>query len=85
MIFWFFFELRATHQQEINKNKLGFYKLIGVVYCLWFLYLPVAVIVASQINLFVRAKFLIGKCLQGRVDRFHLKLCMIKMAKHAIY
>ena len=61
VIIWFFFELRATYQQENNEDKLVFYKVFGFVYCLWFLYLPVAVIIVSQISKFIRAKTLIGK------------------------
>ena len=61
VIIWFFLELRATYQQENDEDKLVFYKVFGFMYCLWFLYLPLAVIIVSQINQFIRAKTLIGE------------------------
>ncbi|XP_002739236.1 integral membrane protein GPR180-like [Saccoglossus kowalevskii] len=48
ILVWFLMELRSTCKQEYVEAKLRFYRWFGVGYSIWFIYLPLTVLIISQ-------------------------------------
>jgi len=61
IMFWFLYELRNTLSQERQPHKLNFFLHFGAAALVWFIYLPIAALIALQLTLFWRTKFLLGK------------------------
>ncbi|EFC36631.1 predicted protein [Naegleria gruberi] len=57
---FFIFVLFKTHQEETNKLKKVFYKVIGLLYSLWFISLPLIVSISFAIPVSHRAKWIEG-------------------------
>ncbi|CAH1264366.1 TMEM145 [Branchiostoma lanceolatum] len=49
ILLWFLYELHLSYLQEAQPSRQQFYVVLGGVYGLWFLYLPVAAVVVSQL------------------------------------
>ncbi|XP_078674377.1 transmembrane protein 145-like [Branchiostoma floridae x Branchiostoma belcheri] len=49
ILLWFLYELHLSYLQEAKPSRQQFYVVLGSVYSLWFLYLPVAAVVVSQV------------------------------------
>ncbi|KAJ5067842.1 hypothetical protein M0811_03032 [Anaeramoeba ignava] len=56
IMIWFIFEIIRTFKFEEDPDKKRFYKLFGFIFSVWFLCLPVIVIIASIISATYREK-----------------------------
>uniref|UniRef100_T1JGC1 GPR180/TMEM145 transmembrane domain-containing protein n=1 Tax=Strigamia maritima TaxID=126957 RepID=T1JGC1_STRMM len=57
---WFLFELRTTMLYEHNKQKLQFFLHFGASSLVWFVYLPLLVLIAIHISALWRFKLMLG-------------------------
>lgn len=57
---WFFLELRGTFRHSQHQNRLDFFQQFGAYYLVWFIYLPVLVLIASQISHLWRYKTILS-------------------------
>lgn len=57
---WFIYELRITMLYEHNKTKLQFFLHFGASSLVWFVYLPLLVLIAIQISALWRFKLMLG-------------------------
>lgn len=57
---WFIYELRTTMLYEHNKQKLQFFLHFGASSLVWFVYLPLLVLIAIQISALWRFKLMLG-------------------------
>ncbi|XP_035695797.1 transmembrane protein 145-like [Branchiostoma floridae] len=48
ILLWFLYELHLSYLQEAQLTRQQFYVVMGSVYSLWFLYLPVAAVVVHR-------------------------------------
>ncbi|RWS25709.1 Integral membrane protein GPR180-like protein [Leptotrombidium deliense] len=60
LMIWFLFELRATMMLEQDQQKLRFYLHFGAGIMVWFVHLPIVVIIGLQISLMWRYKLILG-------------------------
>lgn len=60
LMLWFLHELRHTMMLEQDPRKLKFYLHFGAGMLVWFVHLPLVVMVALQIDLIWRYKIIIG-------------------------
>lgn len=60
IMLWFLWELRNTMKYEHSTRKLDFLLHFGASSLVWFIYLPVVAIVASQVSPLWRYKLLLG-------------------------
>ncbi|KAF0974788.1 hypothetical protein FDP41_006262 [Naegleria fowleri] len=60
LLIFFEFVLFKTHQEETNSVKKLFYKVVGVLYGLWFIALPIIVSISFAIPIVHRAKWTEG-------------------------
>lgn len=58
---WFLYELRNTMKYEHSTRKLDFLLHFGASSLVWFIYLPIVAIVASQVSPLWRYKLLLGE------------------------
>lgn len=58
---WFLWELRNTMKYEHSTRKLDFLLHFGASSLVWFIYLPIVAIVASQVSPLWRFKLLLGR------------------------
>lgn len=58
---WFLWELRNTMKYEHSTRKLDFLLHFGASSLVWFIYLPIVAIVASQVSPLWRYKLLLGE------------------------
>lgn len=58
---WFLWELRNTMKYEHSTRKLDFLLHFGASSLVWFIYLPIIAIVASQVSPMWRYKLLLGE------------------------
>ncbi|XP_033125858.1 transmembrane protein 145-like [Anneissia japonica] len=65
ILIWFLYELHTTRLQESAEPKLKFYKYFGIGYFVWFIHLPILVIIAALISPQYRLKALTGMILSG--------------------
>lgn len=67
IMLWFLYELRNTMKYEHSTRKLDFLLHFGASSLVWFIYLPIVAIVASQVSPLWRYKLLLGEStlLQG--------------------
>jgi len=59
-LLWFLFLLRKTHLDEQNDEKKRFYFIFGILYTLWFLALPLIVLLAVLLQAWYRFKVVTG-------------------------
>ncbi|KAL9647297.1 hypothetical protein ABK040_011664 [Willaertia magna] len=57
---FFLFVLIKTHKEETNTAKLIFYKVVGALYTVWFISLPIIVIISFAVKASYRAKVVEG-------------------------
>lgn len=60
IMLWFLWELRNTMKYEHSTRKLDFLLHFGASSLVWFIYLPIVAIVASQVSPLWRYKLLLG-------------------------
>ena len=60
IMIWFLWELRNTMKYEHSTKKLDFLLHFGASSLVWFIYLPIVAIVASQVSPLWRYKLLLG-------------------------
>ena len=60
ILMWFLYELRNSYLQENVPGNLNLYRFFGLFYTCWFLYLPVAVGVLSDISVLYQYKVIYG-------------------------
>ncbi|XP_071962642.1 integral membrane protein GPR180-like [Antedon mediterranea] len=65
ILIWFVYELHTTRLQESAEPKLKFYKYFGIGYFVWFIHLPILVIIAAMISPQYRLKAITGMTLSG--------------------
>lgn len=58
---WFLWELRNTMKYEHSTKKLDFLLHFGASSLVWFIYLPIVAIIATQVSPLWRYKLLLGK------------------------
>jgi len=56
---WFLWNLRKSVQEESDQSKRTFYLRFGGFYSLWFLVLPIVVIIASAVAAWIRMKVVV--------------------------
>lgn len=61
IMLWFLWELRNTMKYEHSTRKLDFLLHFGASSLVWFIYLPIVAIVASQVSPLWRYKLLLGE------------------------
>lgn len=61
IMLWFLWELRNTMKYEHSTRKLDFLLHFGASSLVWFIYLPIIAIVASQVSPLWRYKLLLGE------------------------
>jgi len=61
VMIWFFLEFRSTLLKSQYQNRVDFLQQFGAFYLVWFLYLPVLVIIADQISFLWRYKTILSK------------------------
>lgn len=61
IMLWFLYELRNTMKYEHSTRKLDFLLHFGASSLVWFIYLPIVAIVASQVSPLWRYKLLLGE------------------------
>ena len=57
---WFMQCLKKTFSDEFDDGKRRFYIQFGTAYTLWFLYLPVVVIISATLDAWVRMKTVVA-------------------------
>ncbi|XP_065226243.1 integral membrane protein GPR180-like [Planococcus citri] len=60
IIFWFLLELRNTMKYEHNCKKLNFFLHFGASALVWFIYLPIAALISTEISPLWRSKLLLA-------------------------
>lgn len=68
LMIWFLHELRHTMMLEQDPRKLRFYLHFGAGILVWFVHLPLVVVVALQIDLLWRYKIIIGRCQSSKLN-----------------
>lgn len=61
IMMWFLWELRNTMKYEHSTRKLDFLLHFGASSLVWFIYLPIIAIIASQVSPMWRYKLLLGE------------------------
>lgn len=56
MFCWFAFQSKVSYEEEVAEYRRSFYKVLGVSVSIWFLSIPVTVILSFQIASWVRFK-----------------------------
>jgi hypothetical protein len=59
-LIWFLFSLKQSYSDEIHPEKKKFYLLFGQLFAIWFLVLPLIVIIASLLPSWYRLKVVIA-------------------------
>jgi magnesium-transporting ATPase (P-type) len=57
---FFIYALKTTYKKEVSQSKLLFYKIFGVIYSIWFVILPLIIILQFVIPVWHRAKWIEG-------------------------
>jgi hypothetical protein len=60
ILIWFLYELRNSYLQENVPGNLNLYRFFGLFYTCWFLYLPIAVGIMSDISVLYQYKVIYG-------------------------
>lgn len=60
IMIWFIVELRRTFRQSQHPDRLDFFQQFGAYYLVWFIYLPILVLVATQISFLWRYKTILS-------------------------
>lgn len=60
IMLWFLWELRNTMKYEHSSKKLDFLLHFGASSLVWFIYLPIVAIIATQVSPLWRYKLLLG-------------------------
>ena len=61
IMIWFIVELRRTSQRSQHPDRLDFFQQFGAYYLVWFTYLPILVLIATQISFLWRYKTILSK------------------------
>ena len=66
---WFLLEMRETFALERSKEKTRFYLHFGAGYLVWFVYLPILAVIATQVSALWRHKTVLSKsCLSINIS-----------------
>ena len=68
IMIWFIVLLRQTFRQSQHPDRLDFFQQFGAYFLVWFIYLPVLVLIATQISFLWRFKTILSKyfCIHHR-------------------
>ena len=58
---WFLLEMRETFALERSKEKTRFYLHFGAGYLVWFVYLPILAVIATQVSALWRHKTVLSE------------------------
>lgn len=85
ILIWFIIELRQTHKLEFHAEKLMFYKYFGIAYTIWFVALPIVVIIAAIIDPRWRYKCITGLFYTINFISFSVMTYFLWPSRAAIY
>ena len=57
---FFLYALRTTYKKEVSVTKIWFYRFFGIIYTLWFIFLPILIVTQFLISKWNRPKWIEG-------------------------
>lgn len=84
IMLWFLMEMRQTFRLERDEEKMQFYLHFGAGYLVWFVYLPILVIISTQVSALWRYKTVLSKCHISNILRRILSWLFFLLTKMVI-
>ncbi|XP_050404365.2 uncharacterized protein LOC126820431 [Patella vulgata] len=85
IMIWFLYELRKTSQQGYHNDRLQFFQHFGAFFMVWFVYLPVLVIISSQVSALWRYKTILSISYAAKILGYIVLINLLWPTKSVLY